>query len=115
MKLPHVDEARVTRDKVTGYLMDPGHFRGRHKASFFARFGFRSAQWQVLAEALRGHAREHEVVAKQDTPFGTRYTIEGRLDTPSGRRPLLRTVWIVERTTTTPRLVTAYPLDERPA
>ena len=45
-----------------------------------------------------------------ETEFGTRYTIEGMLRTPDGRRPLVRVVWFVDKGDNRPRLVTAYPV-----
>ena len=38
--------------------------------------------------------------------FFTRY---GDLEAPDGRRPLVRTVWILAKGSAEPRLVTAYP------
>lgn len=34
---------------------------------------------------------------------------EGELETPSGRRLGVRTIWIIDRGQERPRLVTAYP------
>jgi len=62
----------------------------------------------VLAEALLHRAAEHEVAGSNVTAFGTRYVIEGALQTPSGREPNVRVVWFVDRDSDTPRLVTAY-------
>lgn len=56
------------------------------------------------------HVVEHEVTNSQDPPFGTRYTVEGELTTPQGRRPLVRVVWFVDEAASVPRFVTAYPL-----
>jgi hypothetical protein len=64
----------------------------------------------VLADALRQHAADHEVVRVEDTPIGTLYVIEGVLLTPDGRAPMIRTVWFIEHGEDTPRLTTAYPL-----
>ncbi|WP_423824669.1 DUF6883 domain-containing protein [Salinibacter ruber] len=40
------------------------------------------------------------------------YVVEGPIDTPTGNRPEVRTVWIIEQDQSEPgsRLVTAYPL-----
>ncbi len=56
------------------------------------------------------HVVEHEVADSQDSRFGTRYTVEGELTTPQGRRPLVRVVWFVDKAASLPRFVTAYPL-----
>jgi hypothetical protein len=41
--------------------------------------------------------------------MGEKYVLEGLLETPGGKRPPVRTVWIIDAGLTAPRLVTAYP------
>jgi hypothetical protein len=65
--------------------------------------------WEGLAAALRRHAAEHEVIAVEDTPFGTSYVVEGSLTAPDGRSPQVRVVWFIETGESIPYLVTAYP------
>ena len=110
MKLPNFERAIIPREKITGYLLSPSHTDGRSKAAFFARFGFTVASWQTLAGALLRHAETHEVAKIEvSPPFGTRYVIEGNLETPDGRAPLVRVVWFIDIDEEIPRLVTAYP------
>lgn len=113
MKLPHFEQAVVPQAKITGYLLSTSHPDGRSKANFFSRFGFTVAAWEVLAEALRRHAADHEVTKIDPSPFGTRYVIEGIISAPDGRQPLIRVVWFIETGEEIPRLATAYPLQRR--
>jgi hypothetical protein len=115
MKLPSVEQAAVKREKVTDYLLSASHPNGRHKARFFAAFGFSAAAWEVLANALLHHAVEHDVTKVESSPFGARYVVDGKLFSPDGRNPMVRTVWFVESGDTTPYFVTAYPLEEKQA
>jgi hypothetical protein len=110
VKLPNYDKAVVPREKVVGYLLSFAHRDGRGKAAFFSGFGFTADVWQTLADALRLHAAEHEVVKIEATPFGARHVIEGELGAPDGRAPLVRVVWFIETGEEVPRLATAYPL-----
>lgn len=113
MKLIGIERAVVPRRKVVDYLLSSTHPEGRGKAAFFRRYGFGPEAWEVLADALRRHAAEHEVTREEPSPFGTRYVVEGIMETPSGRTPRVRSVWFVANDDDTPRLVTAYPLDPR--
>lgn len=90
MKLPNLDKAVIPRAKLTQYLLSGTHPYGRHKAAFFLRFGFRRESWKVLTSALTALAEDHEVAVVEDTPFGTRYNVEGILRTPDGRNPVVR-------------------------
>jgi hypothetical protein len=110
MKLPNIEEARVPRAKITDYLLSFEHEDGRAKADFFTRFGFSAARWLVMAAALKEHAQANEVNRVEDSPFGKRYVIEGAIKAPDGRKPLIRAVWFIGHSDTSPQLVTAYPL-----
>lgn len=110
MKLPNLENAVVPLEKLTGYLLSTTHRDGRHKAAFFIRFGFATENWQLLERALRQHAATHNVAREEQSPFGIRYVIEGPIEAPDGRRPMLRTVWFIDTGEDIPRFVTAYPM-----
>jgi len=110
VRLPFWDQAEVPEEKITKHLLCTGHRDGRRKAAFFMAHGSSPHNWESLAEALRQHAAHCDVVQTEGTPFGTRYVVEGPLQAPDGRNPLIRVVWFFEKEETVPRLVTAYPL-----
>ena len=107
MYLPHSEDALVDPEKVTGYLLSSHHPDGRSRAAFFTAFGFRAEEWTVLAEALMRHAADHAVSGVVQSAYGTRYSVDGELVTPDGRNPVVRSVWIIDADSATPRLVTA--------
>ena len=43
------------------------------------------------------------------SPHGTKYLVDGAIQTPVGERPVVRSIWIIDRGGQSPRLVTAYP------
>jgi hypothetical protein len=111
MKLPGAESAIVPRRKVEDYLLNLKHPIGGGKANFFLRFGFRREQWEELANALRWHAQENDIMESSVDADGRTYIIEGRITTPLGRRPCVRAVWLVESGELAPRFITAYPLE----
>jgi hypothetical protein len=113
MTLPNHDKAVVPQRKVAGYLLSHSHRDGRSKAKFFEQFGFSAEAWEELAQALRQHAADHEIAKAEQSPFGTRYGIEGQITTPDGRTPLIRSVWFIATGETIPQFATAYPLKRR--
>lgn len=112
MKLPNAERAIVPRAKIVDYLLSPVHPAGSSKATFFMRFGFEVGEWEIMADALVGHAHESDVTRTEPSPFGVRYVIEGIIEAPDGRKPFIRTIWFVENGESAPRFVTAYPLKE---
>jgi len=105
MKLPNANDALVERGKIADYLLNPAHRYGASKAQFFNEFGFRLEGWNFLAEALREHDRTHDVANIHEIGFGPRYVVEGKLNTPIGRRPRVRMVWQMDKGAVAPRLL----------
>jgi hypothetical protein len=112
MILPNVETAEVSEEKIAGYLLNLQHPDGAGKVRFFLAMGFVRDDWRVLACALRELAARTPIAHQVESRHGVKYVIEGRLETPSGRTPIVRTVWIVDAGAQTPRLVTAYPQEE---
>ena len=110
MKLPYAAKACVERKKIVEYLLSSSHPDGSAKERFFIRFGFSSEKWKIFAQALKEHSRTHDVGASIESRHGTRYSVDGRLETPDGRNPKVRTVWVLAKRSKSPRLVTAYPI-----
>ena len=110
MNLLNAENAEVDREKITDYLLSITNPRGRSKAAFFLSFGFTMEHWQGFAEALRLQGTIHEVVKVAQTVYGSRYHVDGTLETPDGRNPQVRTVWQTDVGSDYPRLITAYPV-----
>lgn len=108
-KLPNASGAIVPEAKITRYLLDLTSKQGKSKAQFFMAFGFTIEAWEELANALRQHAYTYEITSIRETPYGVHYVIEGAVETPDGRNPMIKSVWRLLDDGQTPSLVTAYP------
>ena len=115
MKLFNSGEAYIAREKITRYLLNHNHPDGESKAVFFTRFGFDVEHWDTFAESLRLHGATQRVVDVSEGDWGITYVVDGKIETPDGRNPRIRTVWIVSEFSDTPKLVTAFPLRRRDA
>lgn len=89
--------------------MSETHSVGKAKAGFFRVVGFDEARIEMLEKGLLAIARSEEVREVMTSLHGTKYIVEGTLETPTGRGVQVRTVWIVELDQDYPRFVTAYP------
>jgi hypothetical protein len=113
VKLPNASAARVEFEKILGYLLSDVHPVGKLEAQFFRGLGFDGSRPEELLAGLLRLARDKEVVEHMATAFGTKYVIDGVLVGPAGASGRVRTIWIVERGSAAPRLVTAYPAPSR--
>jgi len=104
--------AHVPRLKITRYLLcfDNGP-EAAAKAAFFVRFGFDPGQPEGLASALRRHAIENPIRETWADEWGVHFEVDGPLDTPDGRAPMIRTSWMLDPGSAgPPRLITAFPI-----
>ncbi|HYV00699.1 MAG TPA: hypothetical protein VE977_17840 [Pyrinomonadaceae bacterium] len=112
MRLPNASLALVERAKITEYLLNREHPDNGGKADFFIALGFRADDWETMAAALRILAINYPVNLSVESPHGKKYIVDGAIETPVGKTPMVRTVWIIDTGETVPRLVTAYPYEE---
>lgn len=106
MFVPNAAHAVIAVPKITNYLLkNPG------KAKFFLRFGFTLPRWQVLRDALLQHVVTLEYVKAVILDDGVKYVVEGALQSPDGRNPQVRSVWMIDGDRNSPRLISAYALD----
>ena len=111
MRLPNSENAWVQVAKARDYLLVLEHPEGGGKAGFFVRFNFYRERWYILADALRAHGSSNEVTNVIETSYGTKFVVEGNLETPDGRNPHTRSIWLIDNGSDIPRLITAYPLE----
>ena len=109
MLLPDRNKAYVPPPKLTEYLLSETHAVGKSKAKFFRAFGFDETNVALLEQGLLSIAQTETVAEVVHSPYGTKYIVDGVLETPSGAFVQVRTVWIIEVDDAGPRLVTAYP------
>ncbi|HET9956064.1 MAG TPA: hypothetical protein VFQ61_16270 [Polyangiaceae bacterium] len=109
VNLPNADQAIIPLEKVRDYLLSAANPRARGKAAFFQTLGFDPVQWEVLRDALLEVARTGDASPGQRSEFGTKYEIRATICGPTGRRAVIRTVWIVNAGEDRPRFITGYP------
>lgn len=113
MRLPEAENSVIEPRKLRDYLLSPMHPVGRFKAVFFARLGYNQDDWGTLAADLRIHAIEGEAIEVGPSPFGRKFEVRGQIRGPSGYRAEIVTVWIILESEDRPRLITAYPEQDR--
>jgi hypothetical protein len=72
------------------------HAIGKAKANFFRALGSNEINVHLLEHGLLTLAHSATVQEAVASPLGTKYVIEGLLETPSGASPRIRIVWILE-------------------
>ena len=109
MFLPNQHLAIVEERKIVAYLLNLQHQEGRGKALFFLHCGFRPDTTDAFKKALLQHAAEHPYVEKEETKFGVKYVVKGKIETPHRVAVEITTIWMVPVGTAHPKLITAYP------
>jgi hypothetical protein len=109
MKLPNAENAIIADAKLRDYLLSSTHPEGKDKALIFFSRGFSLDRSEELRSALLSIAQKNEITKSFQSIHGMKYVVEGLLETPDKRGIFLRTVWMVDRGGTIPRLISAYP------
>lgn len=106
--LPNAEHAQISPDKIEGYSLNPEHVSGRHKARVFeSALGFNKGNADDLIGQIReGLTRNPAVLGRTDR-YGQRFTVDMTIAGPKGSR-VVRTSWIIEPGSTTPRLSTVF-------
>lgn len=95
--------------KVRDYLLSPSHPVGRFKARYFGSIGFSPEAWSVFVEALQRLAAEGDAEVVEQSEYGQKYLVRGRIGGSGARQAEVDSVWIIRAGDDTPRLVTVYP------
>lgn len=106
--IDHLKKRLISPLKITHFLLDPHHPKGKFREKFLTRFGFLRSCPEVLSLALMNHAITGDLISTTIDERGCLYEITGPLDTPDGRNPRFTTIWIF-RTGEIAELVTGYP------
>ncbi len=108
MRLPNAVHAIIQREKLINYLLSLTNEDGKPKAVYFRTIGFAPTNVKDFEVALRAVATNNEVKTVEESKFGIKYVIEGLMDSPSGKKVMVRTVWAIDKGEKNPRLITAY-------
>ena len=104
-KLPR--DAIIPEDKLLRYLLLPRE--EDDKSKLLALAGYTLANWKILKRDLQELARQHEISDIEESPYGTKYEVRGRLQGPNGKVLDVVAIWITLRATGETRFVTLYP------
>jgi hypothetical protein len=110
MRLPNSDNASISKVKLTQYILSETHEVGRFKAKFFRKLGFNEDNIDVFTEAIRAVAQLENIEDMQSSSYGTKYIIDGEIETPVGKTIKVTTVWVIEKGQKRPRFITIYPV-----
>jgi len=110
MKLPYAENAAVDIRKLRDYSLNLAHDNGKHKArKFVSALGMTKANADDLRLILLDVVTTHEATTFTKDSFGQRYRIDFMLEW-EGKRAMVRSSWIIEDGSTTPRLTSCYVL-----
>lgn len=108
MQIPNWEKAIIDKQKFSEYLFSETHPIGRHKAVFFHRHGFDNTKIDFMIAQLR-KLLNLKIENSSQNDYGTKYIINGFIDTPNNTEIKLTAVWFIEKDSDTPYFVTAYP------
>jgi hypothetical protein len=115
MELPSRPLAYVPEAKITRYLLDLDHPKGKGNAGAFRGRGYDDNNVEVFIQDLIALAHTASVINVIPSPHGMKYVVDGEIYTPDGRPMNVHTIWMIDTGQDAPRLISAYPDDSEVA
>ena len=110
MKIPFAENAQIDIRKLKNYCLNSTHDEGKHKARLFlAAFGMTSEHSYELRNILLKKIITGDAKLGRRDEYGQRYILDFVM-TWNGKQATVRSGWILEHNSQTPRLTTCYPL-----
>ena len=110
MPVRNAERAVVDIRKLRDYCLDPTHDEGKHKARLFAAaLGMTKDDAGNLRDALLQAVKTDAAKVGRRDGYGQRYTVDFTLEWHD-KRAIVRSGWIIEHGSETPRLTSCYPL-----
>jgi hypothetical protein len=104
----------IAERKLTHYLLNLDHPEGGPKANYLIQRGFAAEGPETLRGAIEAAARSQTTIKVERNRHGAKYVLQCEIETPSGARPCVQTVWI-DQGDGQARFVTLVPrVDVRP-
>jgi hypothetical protein len=107
--LPRASEALISEEKLRGYVLNPEHSDGQHKARvFYSTLGLGQEDWRDLLEQVLAGVQDQPVTDVRPAFNGTRCTVVVPVRGPNGAERPVVTGWRVPDDGSAPHLTTAY-------
>ena len=110
MKLPNAEHAVVDIRKLRDYCLNPTHEHGKHKVRLFiAALGLTADDTEELRSVLLEVITTHDTQPGRRDAYGQRYVVDF-MQVWGSKQAMIRSAWIIEHDSDTPRLTSCYPL-----
>ena len=110
MPIPNAERAVIDIRKLRDYCLNPLHDEGQHKARVFATvLSLTAEDAEDLRTLLLQAVKTADAQLGRRDAYGQRYTVDVLL-TWRDKQAMVRSGWIIEHDSDTPRLTTCYPL-----
>jgi hypothetical protein len=107
--IPNSLEAKIDPKKIVNYVLDKEHPVGGHKAKVFeSALGFNQTNSDLLIKNIQEGVLKFPAVKGAQDKFGQKFTIDMPIVGPNGNTAVVRTGWIFDVGSNTPRLVTLF-------
>ncbi|WP_370571832.1 DUF6883 domain-containing protein [Methanomethylovorans sp.] len=106
-QLPNFKNAKIDSRKITDYALNPNHPRGSDKARVFkSALGYDQSNADDLIEQIYAKLPESQASVGELDEFGQRYTVDIAITGANGNVATVRTGWILDKGSDSPRLTT---------
>ena len=109
-RLSNYKNAVISQRKIGNYLLNPTKSNG--KSSFFNEIGYNMKNAKRLEQDIRKGLENNKAMSYHEDKFGNK-SFDVNIPLGIGKKVMVTTAWRIDKGSTAPRFITAYPRDKR--
>lgn len=107
LKIPNAAQADMPKEKTVGYVLNPEHDVGKHKARVIkSALGYTQEDYADFTEQVIENLAYYKATEKAPTEYGRKFLVRMILTGKTGKRLLVETVWQIDKAVNVPRFIT---------
>lgn len=109
-RLPNYKRAIIPQRKIGNYLLNPSKSNG--KSDFFNSLGYNMKNAERFEKDIRKGLESNKAMSYHKDKFGNT-SFDVNMPLGIGKKVMVTTAWRVDKGSTAPRFITAYPREKR--
>lgn len=107
-KLPNYKNAVIPDEKISGYILNKSHVKGKDKAVAFEKaLGYNIYNKDLLIAEIYKGLNSNIAVKREKTKYGQPFSVTMKVKGVNGKEAYIKTGWIIDTGKNDPRLVSA--------
>lgn len=107
-------EAKIAKEKLLNYALNPHNPIGKHKAKVFeTTLGYNQSNYEILLKQIKGNVGKYKAIPSGENEYGKLFKVIMPIRGINSKTKNVVTGWIVENGSDCPKMTTVYVQKEK--